>query len=107
MTLWSDVLPALTTLKKEQGLAAFRAGQRYYEASARPSPVFWLGMVFSMLFSSEPLGVYKPAPEAYEEALGLVRVRPDEAVMVAAHAYDLRAARKSGMRAASCLPLDR
>ncbi|KAI1660230.1 haloacid dehalogenase [Daldinia decipiens] len=48
----------------------------------------------------ELLGVYKPAPEAYEKALGLAKVRPDEAVMVAAHAYDLRAAKALGTNTA-------
>ncbi|KAG6997816.1 haloacid dehalogenase, type II [Physcia stellaris] len=56
------------------------------------------GLKFNMLFSSELLGVYKPAPESYRKALELVDVKPEETVMVAAHAYDTRGAKKAGMR---------
>lgn len=51
-----------------------------------------------MLFSSQLLGVYKPHEEAYLRALELVKLRPEEVLMVAAHAYDLRGAKRVGMR---------
>ena len=57
------------------------------------------GLAFNMLFSSELLGVYKPAPESYRKALQLVNVKPEESVMVATHAYDLRGAKEAGMKA--------
>ncbi len=57
-----------------------------------------LGAHFAMLFSSELLGVYKPDRRAYDKALELVRVRPEEVVMVAAHAFDLRGAKAVGMK---------
>ncbi|KAK0709855.1 HAD-like domain-containing protein [Lasiosphaeria miniovina] len=53
---------------------------------------------FSMLFSSQLLGVYKPHPEAYAKALQLVKLDPAEVVLVAAHAYDLRGAAAAGMK---------
>ncbi|KAF2669120.1 putative hydrolase [Microthyrium microscopicum] len=56
------------------------------------------GLSFNMLFSSELLGVYKPAPESYTKVLDLVSVKPEETVMVAAHAYDTRGGMKAGMR---------
>jgi 2-haloalkanoic acid dehalogenase type II len=56
------------------------------------------GLVFDMLFSSELLGVYKPAPESYTKTLQLVKVKPEESVMVAAHAYDTRGAKNAGMK---------
>lgn len=56
------------------------------------------GLSFDMLFSSELLGIYKPAPESYQKTLRLVKVKPEESVMVAAHAYDLRGARNAGMK---------
>ncbi|KAI0600826.1 HAD-like domain-containing protein [Biscogniauxia sp. FL1348] len=59
----------------------------------------YLAGTFDMLFLSEPLGVYEPEPQAYAKALKLVRAQPDETVMVAAYAYDLRAARQLGMNA--------
>lgn len=56
------------------------------------------GLSFNMLLSSQLLGVYKPSQDAYIKALELTKLRPDEVVMVAAHAYDLRGAQKVGMR---------
>ncbi|KAH8649382.1 (S)-2-haloacid dehalogenase IVA [Xylariales sp. PMI_506] len=56
------------------------------------------GLTFNMLFSSELLGVYKPAPESYSKVLRLLKVKPEEAVMVAAHGYDVRAAKEVGIR---------
>jgi 2-haloalkanoic acid dehalogenase type II len=56
------------------------------------------GLQFNMLFSSELLGMYKPAPESYRKTLELVNVKPEESVMIAAHAYDLRGGKKAGMR---------
>lgn len=53
---------------------------------------------FDTLFSSQILHLTKPDPAAYATALALVGVRPEQAAMVAAHAYDLRAAAKAGMR---------
>ncbi|OTB07542.1 hypothetical protein M426DRAFT_317848 [Hypoxylon sp. CI-4A] len=98
MTSWPDVLPALTALKKDLGVELFVLANGTTRLQLDLARSSGLEGTFSMLFSSELLGVYKPAPEAYEKAMGLVRVRPEEAVMVAAHAYDLRAARQLGMR---------
>ncbi|KAI1142766.1 HAD-like domain-containing protein [Hypoxylon sp. FL0543] len=99
MAPWSDVVPALAALKEEFGLELFvltNGTTRLQSDLTRSSD---LEGTFSLLFSSELLVVYKPAPEAYKKATGLVRVRPEEAGMVAAHACDLRAARKLGMKA--------
>ncbi|KAM0721128.1 hypothetical protein Q7P37_003414 [Cladosporium fusiforme] len=56
------------------------------------------GLSFDALLSSELLALTKPDPAIYLKALDLLKVKPEECVMVAAHAYDLRAARKVGMR---------
>lgn len=56
------------------------------------------GLNFDMLFSSELLGCYKPAPENYLKVLELLKLRPEECVTVAAHAYDLRGAKAVGMK---------
>lgn len=57
------------------------------------------GLRFDMLFSSELLGIYKPALESYTKTLGLVDFKPEETVQVAAHTSDVRGARAAGMRA--------
>ncbi|KAF3055575.1 Haloacetate dehalogenase H-2 [Daldinia childiae] len=97
MAPWSDVRPALTALKSKLGLELFVLANGTTRLQLDLVRSSGLDGIFSLLFSSELLGVYKPAPEAYEKALRLVKVRPDEAVMVAAHAYDLRAAKALGM----------
>lgn len=56
------------------------------------------GLSFDMLFSSALLGVYKPALESYVKVLDLVKVKPEETVMVAAHIDDLRGATRAGMK---------
>jgi 2-haloalkanoic acid dehalogenase type II len=56
------------------------------------------GLNFDMLFSSQLLGSYKPAPENYHRALELLNLRPEECVTVAAHNYDLRGAKAVGMK---------
>ncbi|KAI0409617.1 HAD-like protein [Xylaria palmicola] len=98
MRAWDDVLPALSALRDELGLELFVLANGTTRLQLDLARSAGLGASFDMLLSSELLGVYKPAAAAYEKALALVRVRPEQAVMVAAHAYDLRAARAVGMR---------
>ena len=49
---------------------------------------------FDLLLSSELLGLTKPDPAIYHKAMALLGRKPEECVMVAAHAYDLEAAKK-------------
>lgn len=68
------------------------------------------GLPFHMLFSSQLLGLTKvissllpifasllimekPDPAIYNKALELMQLKSGECIMVAAHAYDLRAAK--------------
>lgn len=55
---------------------------------------------FDVLFSIELLCWYKPAPDNYHKALELLKLRPEECVTVAAHAYDLRGAKAVGIKTA-------
>ena len=52
------------------------------------------GLDFDMLLSSELLGLTKPDPAIYRKAIELLGHEPEECLMVAAHAYDLRASKK-------------
>lgn len=56
------------------------------------------GLQFDMLLSSELLGTYKPGAESYHKATSLLKLRPEECVTVAAHAYDTRGAKAVGMK---------
>lgn len=58
------------------------------------------GISWDAVFSCEFLGHYKPDPESYQAAARLLRLRPGEVMMVAAHPSDLRAAMAAGLRSA-------
>lgn len=93
---WPEVSSAIEALRKDLGLEVFvhaNGTTRLQLDLVRSS-----GLQFNMLFSSQLLGKYKPSPEAYQKALELVKLRPEEVVLVAAHAYDLRGAKKCGMK---------
>jgi 2-haloacid dehalogenase len=93
---WPDVSHAIKSLREDLGLEVFvhaNGTTRLQLDLTRSS-----GLEFDMLFSSQLLGAYKPRPEAYQRGLELVKLRPEEVVLVAAHAYDLRGAQKCGLR---------
>jgi len=58
------------------------------------------GLPWDCILTAENARCYKPRPEVYRMAIGLLGMRPDEIMMVAAHNYDLRAAQAEGMRTA-------
>lgn len=93
---WPEVGGAIRSLREDLGLEVFvhaNGTTRLQLDLTRSS-----GLAFNMLFSSQLLGVYKPSPVAYQKALELVKLKPEEVVLVAAHAYDLRGAQSVGLR---------
>jgi 2-haloalkanoic acid dehalogenase type II len=93
---WRDVAPALQQLRDELGCELFvhaNGTTRLQLDLIRSS-----GLKFDLLMSSQMLGQIKPAPEPYLKALALVKCKPEECVMVAAHVSDVRGARGVGMR---------
>lgn len=56
-----------------------------------------LDISWDAIFTAEVFGRFKPDPSVYRGALRYLGVEPYEAAMVAAHPYDLRAARQLGM----------
>ncbi|TDZ14618.1 (S)-2-haloacid dehalogenase 1 [Colletotrichum orbiculare MAFF 240422] len=93
---WPEVRDAIQSVKEDIGLETFvhaNGTTRLQLDLTRSS-----GLGFNMLFSSQLLGLYKPNLDAYKKALDLVKLRAEEVVMVAAHAYDLRAAQQLGMK---------
>lgn len=95
MTAWPDVAPALDALKAAgHEIFVFANGTTRLQLDLCRSS----GLSFNMLFSSQLLGVYEPAPESYRRTLELVGVQPSDAVMIAAHAYDTRGAKEVGMK---------
>lgn len=93
---WPEVRQAIQSIREDLGLEVFvhaNGTTRLQLDLTRSS-----GLSYNMLFSSQLLGVYKPSPEAYQRALQLVKLQPEEVVLVAAHAYDLRGAHNVGLR---------
>ncbi|KAK3315449.1 HAD-like domain-containing protein [Apodospora peruviana] len=93
---WPEVPKAIQTIRRDLGLEVFvhaNGTTRLQLDLTRSS-----GLSFDMLFSSQLLGVYKPDPKAYAKGLELVKLQPEEVVLVAAHAYDLRGAKECGMK---------
>ncbi len=56
------------------------------------------GMRWHHAVTAHEVSAYKPAPALYERAVQVADRAPERILMVAAHAWDLRAAQKAGMR---------
>ena len=55
---------------------------------------------FERLLSVEDAGIWKPAPGAYRYAAGACNVSTTEALLVAAHPWDIHGAARAGMATA-------
>lgn len=94
MPAWPDVRPAIEQLKAEgYEVFVFANGTTRLQLDLCKSS----DLSFNMLFLSELLGTYKPAPEKYRRTLELVHVEAAESVMVAAHASDVKGGKEAGM----------
>ena len=60
----------------------------------------YASLPWDCILTAENAKRYKPSPEVYRTAIELLGLRPGEIMMVAAHNYDLAAARSHGMRTA-------
>ncbi len=59
-----------------------------------------LAALFEKRYSVESIGKYKPHPDAYRMVLDDLGVKPEEVMMVAAHAWDLMGAKNAGLQTA-------
>jgi len=93
---WPDTVAGLTRLKRRYIISplsnASFAGMVHLARSAN--------LPWDCILTAENAERYKPAPEAYLTAIRLLGLAPGEVMMVAAHNYDLAAARSHGMRTA-------
>ncbi|QRV94986.1 haloacid dehalogenase [Ceratobasidium sp. AG-Ba] len=53
---------------------------------------------FDLLLTSDLIGTYKPSHKMYRTAINALGLKPEEVAMVAAHEWDLGAAREVGMK---------
>ena len=93
---WPDTVAGLTRLRRRFVIAplsnASFAGMVHL---ARFAALPW-----DCVITAENARAYKPNPKVYRTAVSLLGLAPDAVMLVAAHNYDLRAAREEGLRTA-------
>ncbi|HYB44295.1 MAG TPA: haloacid dehalogenase type II [Candidatus Methylomirabilis sp.] len=93
---WPDSVPGLTRLRTRYVITplsnASFAGMLHLAKFA--------GLPWDCIITAQNARCYKPRPEVYRTAVELLGLAPGEVMMVAAHNYDLRAARACGLRTA-------
>lgn len=96
LTAWPDAVAGLTRLKKRYVISPLSNG----DVDCLVHMARYAGLPWDVILCAEIFRHYKPDPEVYLGAVALLGCRPHEVMMVAAHNYDLRAARAHGMRTA-------
>src|SRR5258705_8589890 len=93
---WPDAVRGLTRLKQRYVIAplsnASFAGMVHLAKFA--------GLPWDCVITAENARRYKPHPDVYRTAVGLLGLRADEVMLAAAHNYDLAAAQALGLRTA-------
>jgi 2-haloacid dehalogenase len=93
---WPDAVAGLTRLRPRFVLTTLsNGGMAQLVDLARAA-----GLPFDCILSTELVKSYKPDPAVYQLVPFLLAVRPEQALMVAAHADDLAAAAGQGLRTA-------
>ena len=93
---WPDSVEGLSRLRKRFVLATLSNGN----VALLTNMAKFGGLPWDCILSAELAKHYKPDPESYLTAAALLGLRPEEVMMVAAHKDDLRAAQRTGLRAA-------
>lgn len=55
---------------------------------------------FDAVYSVEAIGKFKPHPDAYHYVLGKENTKPEDSMLIAAHAWDITGAQRAGLRTA-------
>ena len=93
---WPDAVDGLAALSRRCPVCALSNGNvGLVVALSR-----FAGLRWDAVFGPDVLGAYKSDEHAYLGAATCMRVAPGEAMMVATHARDIRAARSFGLRTA-------
>ncbi|MGW5645641.1 haloacid dehalogenase type II [Saccharopolyspora sp. NPDC003752] len=93
---WGDTIAGLDRLAEHFALLGLSNASR--TALMRLSA--HAGLRWHQALPGEAALAYKPAPEVYRLAIDTAGCPPERVLMVAAHAWDLRAAQSTGMRTA-------
>lgn len=90
---WPDSVPGLQRLKSKYVLCTLSNGSVHQMVgTARHA-----GLPWDLILCAEVFRAYKPDPRTYLGSVDLLQLQPDQVMMVAAHVYDLRAARSHGL----------
>ncbi|MEO8690169.1 MAG: haloacid dehalogenase type II [Solirubrobacteraceae bacterium] len=93
---WPDTVPGLTRLKERFVVAPCSNGHIAQSVNlARHA-----GLPWDAILGAEIAHAYKPDPRVYRASVAALGLEPSEAMMVAAHNGDLRAAAACGLRTA-------
>lgn len=93
---WPDAVEGMTRLHRRYVLAALsNGGMAHLVDVAR-----FAQLPFDCILSTELVKTYKPDPRVYRMVPELLRVQPNQAMMVASHPYDLSAAATHGLHTA-------
>lgn len=93
---WPDVAPGIRELRKNYKVGTLSNGSiRNQEALQK-----FTGLPWDYLFSAEHMKSYKPDRKVYLWAAKQLKLEPHEILLVAAHEYDLDAARRVGYQTA-------
>ncbi|KAK0469127.1 haloacid dehalogenase [Desarmillaria tabescens] len=85
---WPDAIKGLEILKHKFFVIVLANGTTRLQLDIIKSSQ----LPFHTLLSSQLLDLTKPDPKIYQKAIDLLDLKPEECLMVASHAYDLRAA---------------
>ena len=96
---WPDSVRGLKRLKKQFTISTLSNGNVALLNNMAKNA----GLPWDLILSAEIFHHYKPQPEAYLGAAGMLGLQPGEVMMVAAHKDDLRAAAQQGLRTALVL----
>ena len=96
LRVWTDAPQALERLRSRYTVVVLTIlSWALVVDSSKTAGITWDGIL-----SCEFLGHYKPDAEAYHAGVRLLGIEPHEAMMVAAHPGDLRAAKAAGLHTA-------
>lgn len=91
---WPDAVAGLTRLKTKYTIAPLSNGN----VSLLTDMAKFAHLPWDAILSAELAKHYKPDREVYLMAADLLGIKPEETMMVAAHASDLKAAHNAGLR---------
>jgi len=91
---WPDAVEGLTRLRVKYILATLSNGN----VALLVEMARYAGLPWDCVLSAELVEAYKPDPRTYAMTWRLLGVQPEEVMLVAAHPYDLRAARGHGLQ---------